>query len=246
MMSYTNEQSTTQNRCVYLIQAGDMRMTKIGLAINPGARLKELQTGNPHILKLCYVLTVEQAAYLEAKLHRYFKDHRLRGEWFELFADDIIDEIKSWDEIQQVVPGVFWSIQKYFQPKKRHTALVVRSVGSWDGTFLPDYSDSECQLLSQMGVSYRRHKSETRRFGLYVRGALCGLALAILGTLQLFVDIGINHDETFIYRATALVAIMWVCDLIVWALLIYPHFNPYWYQQIEAYHRHWRQMRESL
>ena len=168
------------------------------------------------------------------------------GEWFELFADDIIDEIKSWDEIQQVVPGDDWSTPKYLPTQNQEAALVVRSVGSWDGTFLPDYSDSECQLLSQMGVSYRRHKSDTRRFGLYVRGALCGLALAILGTLQLFVDIGINHDETFIYRATALVAIMWVCDLIVWALLIYPRFYPYWYQQIEAYHRHWRQMRESL
>jgi len=58
---------------------------KIGLARNVEDRCTNLQVGNPR--KLVVRLKIgpispEYAASLEKKLHRRFKDHHLRGEWF--------------------------------------------------------------------------------------------------------------------------------------------------------------------
>lgn len=58
---------------------------KIGLARNVDARCTNLQVGNPR--KLVVRLTIgpispEHAASLEKQLHRSFKEHWLRGEWF--------------------------------------------------------------------------------------------------------------------------------------------------------------------
>lgn len=70
---------------VYFIQEGEDGPIKIGWAINPFQRLKQLQTGNADSLRLVYYedLCDRRAAQLtETALHREFRGHRVRGEWF--------------------------------------------------------------------------------------------------------------------------------------------------------------------
>lgn len=64
----------------YLIGAEGSRLTKIGKANNPKARMESLQTGQPMTLSLLWACD----GYYEGKLHRRFKDYRVRGEWFDL------------------------------------------------------------------------------------------------------------------------------------------------------------------
>ena len=76
---------------IYLIRASGTNMYKIGVANDVGARLKTLQTS--HYEKLIIVRTFynENAYFLEKKLHdKYRKENKhIRGEWFELYKDDI-------------------------------------------------------------------------------------------------------------------------------------------------------------
>jgi hypothetical protein len=65
---------------VYFIQAGDDGPIKIGWALDPTARLKELQVGCPEPLRL--LMTIADDGELESQLHRRFASLRLRGEWF--------------------------------------------------------------------------------------------------------------------------------------------------------------------
>jgi hypothetical protein len=65
---------------VYFLQAGEAGPIKIGWALDPLARLNELQVGCPEPLRLLMTLTDEGG--LEAQLHRRFARLRLRGEWF--------------------------------------------------------------------------------------------------------------------------------------------------------------------
>jgi hypothetical protein len=65
---------------IYAIQAGDGGPIKFGVAKNPHARLRELQTGNPSELKL--LVAVDLANESEYLIHDHLKDHRLKGEWF--------------------------------------------------------------------------------------------------------------------------------------------------------------------
>lgn len=69
---------------VYFIIAGGY--VKIGKAVNPQARLKELQVGCPfamHIYETIDCGTSKGALHHERHLHKMFKKQRMRGEWFQ-------------------------------------------------------------------------------------------------------------------------------------------------------------------
>lgn len=58
---------------------------KVGWAINPEKRLKQLQTGNPRQLRIHARLRCSctaQAMMRERNLHKRHRKHRLIGEWF--------------------------------------------------------------------------------------------------------------------------------------------------------------------
>lgn len=53
---------------------------KIGWALDPAARIRTLQTGTPHQLRLINVVPGDRRA--EAAIHAQLADDRVRGEWF--------------------------------------------------------------------------------------------------------------------------------------------------------------------
>ena len=65
----------------YVIRAGDTGPIKVGKAIDPEQRLRELQTGSWLELNLLHVLP--GYSQTEAELHSKLRDSRLRGEWFD-------------------------------------------------------------------------------------------------------------------------------------------------------------------
>lgn len=67
---------------VYIIQAGDTDMVKIGWADDPALRLAALQTA--HYEKLRIIRLIDGPPVLERWLHSHFRRHVLRGEWFRL------------------------------------------------------------------------------------------------------------------------------------------------------------------
>lgn len=85
--------------CVYGIQAGDE--LKIGMSNDPEKRAKAIQTGNAHQVKVVWVHRCEsrgKALVQEKKLHRYCKEHWIRGEWFTLEA---LGKLRQWrDKVQ--------------------------------------------------------------------------------------------------------------------------------------------------
>lgn len=65
---------------VYFVQASHGGPVKIGYSVDPGGRLRELQSGSPYWLVLRH--SIEGDRTRENELHRQFKEHRLGGEWF--------------------------------------------------------------------------------------------------------------------------------------------------------------------
>lgn len=72
-------------RCfVYMVRAD--KWLKIGVSHNVERRLKTMQTGCPHKLKLIqrFPLNSKSEAFaLESLLHNHLKDCNRRGEWFD-------------------------------------------------------------------------------------------------------------------------------------------------------------------
>lgn len=68
---------------VYLIKEVDADFYKIGYTTKkPEIRLKELQTGNPRLLKLVASYHTENYKHLERLLHETYKKNHYSGEWF--------------------------------------------------------------------------------------------------------------------------------------------------------------------
>lgn len=85
---------------LYLIVAGDGDTpVKIGVAADPGARLRQLQTGNASKLRIAATFEAEDrwiALEWEQLAHKLFGGNRLIGEWFDATAQSVIEHIEHW------------------------------------------------------------------------------------------------------------------------------------------------------
>ena len=62
---------------------------KIGSSNNLERRFRELKTQMPYEGKIIHSISTGDPAGIEAYWHNFFKEHRLRGEWFKLSKKDI-------------------------------------------------------------------------------------------------------------------------------------------------------------
>lgn len=67
---------------VYFVTCREANAVKIGYSVEPAARLPEIQLGCPLALTLEAVMPGNHQE--EARLHRWFADERITGEWFRL------------------------------------------------------------------------------------------------------------------------------------------------------------------
>lgn len=83
----------------YIIKDDKSNLVKIGKAVNPLSRLKQLQCGSASKLEIFHIFDAD----IELVLHIKFKDKRSHGEWFSVDPIDVIEHAKSIDfaEFQQ-------------------------------------------------------------------------------------------------------------------------------------------------
>jgi hypothetical protein len=86
------------NQLVYCIQSIPSGNVKIGIAENPAARLRTMQTGTWEELVLLW--TLPGGADLERRLHRRFADYHIAREWFRPHP-----AMLGFPEIGQTHPG---------------------------------------------------------------------------------------------------------------------------------------------
>lgn len=77
---------------IYIIGFDEPGVVKIGSAQSPLTRLSELQCGNPFELQLRYVVSVYEGSpiLIEFATHRLASEYKIRGEWFDLSAEEAL------------------------------------------------------------------------------------------------------------------------------------------------------------
>lgn len=82
---------------LYLIQCGAGGPIKIGRALSTERRVKALQTGSPHPLRVInlYTLHFGDAVEAEGRLHGELEDARLCGEWFDVSEKFITEYVPT-------------------------------------------------------------------------------------------------------------------------------------------------------
>ena len=81
----------TNSSYVYIIKNMDTGNIKIGVSNDVQKRLNTFRTGNDCQLELLYKSVVCSNSFnIEQSVHEYFKDHRVRGEWFKIDESEVI------------------------------------------------------------------------------------------------------------------------------------------------------------
>ncbi|MBI3879761.1 MAG: GIY-YIG nuclease family protein [Verrucomicrobia bacterium] len=86
---------------VYLIEGNNF--FKIGIALDVLRRLRSMRTSTPFELTVVKVWKSTRASEVERLLHEKFKDHRVRGEWFQL-PKAKIDELLLVSNLDDLLP----------------------------------------------------------------------------------------------------------------------------------------------
>lgn len=114
--------------CIYFIDDGEF--VKIGKANNVESRVKSLQTGNPHILKVNRIVEVPEfyVSEVEVALHRLCQDSKVNGEWFDMSVMNIINQMTD-DDIKSLRTKDYQKRDKYWEFREKYkdfkTDLVV-------------------------------------------------------------------------------------------------------------------------
>jgi DNA segregation ATPase FtsK/SpoIIIE-like protein len=89
------QESDSSHFLVYLIGVGSGYI-KIGVAKDVETRKRELQTGNHEELSIIHTVSCpdETTAYaLELQVHTYLRAYRVRGEWFDVTPQQVLEAI---------------------------------------------------------------------------------------------------------------------------------------------------------
>jgi hypothetical protein len=78
---------------VYFIRERRDGYVKIGVSSEVRRRLSQLQTGSPTDLELMGWLKSRDDYGLESRLHREYGAYKIRGEWFSIDQDDVLEQL---------------------------------------------------------------------------------------------------------------------------------------------------------
>ncbi|WP_406127978.1 GIY-YIG nuclease family protein [Streptomyces sp. NBC_00989] len=97
----TDQQGPTE--VVYLMGAESLDLVKIGTTTDVNRRVRTMQTGLP--LTLSVLWTCEGNRELEQALHKEFREHNRRGEWFDLTSlGDPVAVVST--AVRRLAPGL--------------------------------------------------------------------------------------------------------------------------------------------
>jgi hypothetical protein len=85
---------------VYLIHASGTNRYKIGRSVNPVARFETLKKQSPYPLQIIECFWTPDAIADESELHKFFKDERVHGEWFDFQDKDEASIISFVDKVK--------------------------------------------------------------------------------------------------------------------------------------------------
>ncbi len=99
---------------LYLITTAELYPTKIGYTDNLGHRLGGLQTGHWIELGIYATLVCADVITFEREVHHDLRSRRIRGEWFDIRADEAMKVVLRL--FDQRVPGALPFVSGFRRP----------------------------------------------------------------------------------------------------------------------------------
>ena len=152
---------------IYLLNADNTNLYKIGCSINLKHRIKVLQTGCPYKLKLIH--SVDGSPTGEKKLHKLWNHLRKEGEWFELKTDFVLNKVCS--DMDSINKNTFETNKEHLEKWREHYEERVRS-----GYGKPHYSSySDLLDLAMVEIVLNNNEVALQRLIEYKQYVVCGM-----------------------------------------------------------------------
>lgn len=89
-------ENVSEYASLYVIRSGDSDMLKVGKSTAPSYRVRELQIGNPELLRLerSWTYPIEPFFDLERTVQMALSDHHVRGEWFCCSVEEVEEIVR--------------------------------------------------------------------------------------------------------------------------------------------------------
>lgn len=79
------------NGYLYIVHSKRFDLIKIGVSSSPKRRINDIKSYLPFTVN-CIFLKYYQAVYsLEQIIHDRFKNNQIKGEWFQVYKEDVIE-----------------------------------------------------------------------------------------------------------------------------------------------------------
>ena len=163
---------------VYIIQSGTSKKApiKIGMSDEPEKRIKQLQTGNPQLLRIIISIKCNsrQHAYdLERTLHRMLERNNILNEWFFVKKKSLLETINRFannPELSQVTSYVDIFEKQTVEEVETEKAIAVAEKkvlnGSLDNSLKSarKKSDNKSIMIADMERKLQDRKREAKIF----------------------------------------------------------------------------------
>ena len=128
----TERERQRTGRYVYVIANTDARgkavaPIKVGIAKDPGQRLRTFQTANPRRLRIYRTFRVTRAQALEQAVHRHLHPFRMKGEWFAVSPEQAVTAVHVVLDRPRGGIGPAWQRLKLRVGLRRGRALAQRA-----------------------------------------------------------------------------------------------------------------------
>lgn len=96
---------------LYALRAQWTSFVKIGISIDPAARIKRIRTDCPHDVRFIFCTKVDRAYDIEQWMHAQLTHRQMHGEWFRVWRDASVhklfrkaQELQKHGELPKAVP----------------------------------------------------------------------------------------------------------------------------------------------
>ena len=163
---------------VYIIQSGSSKKSpvKIGMSDDPEKRLKQLQTGNPRILRIIISIKCnsrQHAFELEKTLHRMLERNNILNEWFFVKKKSLLETLNRFannPELSQVKSFVDIFEKQTVEEVETEKVIAVAEKKVLSGSFENSLksarkkSDNKSIMIADMERSLQKRRVEAKIF----------------------------------------------------------------------------------
>jgi hypothetical protein len=88
------------NGYIYVLQNKRFDLIKVGVSSSPKRRIRDIKAGVPFDIDCLFLKHFNNVYDLESIIHKQLINNKVKGEWFQVYKDDVVTLINVLKEVE--------------------------------------------------------------------------------------------------------------------------------------------------